>query len=139
MKTYQYHSQKFKSDVTVSYNKHGILTGFNVLSGNAVDQLHSHDREFKNFFYEVDFIASAKQHGLKIIEVQRVVTFEMFWKDYEEKNCGRTKAEACWNRMSKFDQVEAYDFIKAFNGILKLNQTAKPYATTYLNSKRWIR
>lgn len=137
MKTYQYHSAKFGSDVQVTYNKHGLLSGFTVL--NDVERIHSQLPEFTNYFKESDFLFSAKTHNLKITEVERKVTFEMFWEQYKEKNCGVTKAKQAWEKLSKADQVEAVDFITAFNGILKLNNTAKPYATTYLNQKRWIR
>ena len=137
MKTYQYYSQIFNSEVQISYNEIGILQAFTVL--NTVEKLNTHLTEFKNYFSHDDFITSAQTHKLKLTEIERVVTFDMFWEKYKEKNCGRTKGEAAWKQLSKVDQIKAYDFIEAFNGILKNNSTAKPYATTYLNQKRWIR
>jgi hypothetical protein len=137
MKTYQYHSVIFDSDVQVSYNRNGILQGFTVM--NQPNKVQSQLAEFKNWFKEVDFLFAAKTHKLKLTEVERDVTFELFWEAYKEKNCGRTKAEAAWNKLTKAEMIEAFDFIGAFNGILKMNGTAKPYATSYLNQKRWVR
>lgn len=136
---YQYHSIKFGSPVQVTYNKHGILTGFTVMNNEQVEKIHSHKDVFENYFREVDFLASAKQHGLKLTQIERTITFDMFWDAYQEKNCGRKKAEAVWTKLSKADQLGAYDYIPAFNGILKMNGTAKPYATSYLNQTRWIK
>lgn len=139
MKTYQYHSAIFGCEVQSTYNKHGLLIGFNVINGNDVAAVNLSSGMLKNYVNELDFLAVAKQNNLKLTQVERVVTFELFWDAYKQKDCGRTKAEQVWNKLSKADQVEAFDFIAAFNGILKMNGTAKPYATTYLNSKRWIR
>ena len=138
MRTYQYYSTLIGVDVQVTYNEHGLLHAFsavekvdNIKTATAI-QLH-------NYLKEIDFIAAAKQHKLKYTEVQRVVTFDMFWDKYAQKDCGRKKAEALWNTLGKADQIRAFDYIDYYNGILKMNSTAKAYATTYLNQKRWIR
>lgn len=139
MKTYEYHSVIFGAPVQVTYNKHGIFSGFVVLSGGQVERVSTASKNVQNHLYEVDFISAAKTHKLKFTEVDRVVTFEMAWDKYRQKDCGRAKGEMAWNKLSKADQVEAFDFIDAFKGIIKMNQTALPYFTTYINSKRWIR
>jgi hypothetical protein len=139
MKTFEYHSVKYGSPVQVTYNKNGIFTGFVVLSGEQIEKVNSQSKSMQNHFFEDDFLAEAKAHGLKYTEVERVVTFDMAWDKYRQKDCGRTKGEAAWNKLSKVDQVEAFDFIDGFKAIVKLNQTALPYFTTYINSKRWIR
>jgi hypothetical protein len=137
MKTYQYYSTIFGSEVQVMYNQSGLLTGFTVL--HNVEKINSQLDQFKNWFRLEDFLIEAKKHSLKVTEIDRVVTFEMFWEKYKQKDCGRKKGEASWKELSKADQVKAFDFIDYFNGILKMNATAKPYATTYLNQKRWER
>jgi hypothetical protein len=139
MKTYQYHSKIFNADVQATYNQAGILVGFTVLNGNVVERIDLESGVLKNYAHEASFLENATKNKLKLTEIERVVTFEMFWNTYKQKDCGRTKAEAIWDKLSKADQLGAYDFIPAFDGILKLNGTAKPYATTYINSKRWIR
>lgn len=139
MKTYQYHSAIFGREVQSTYNSHGLLVAFNVIDGNDVTKVNLASGQLKNYVNENEFITAATNNKLKFTEVERLVTFEMFWDSYKQKDCGRTKAEQTWNKLSKADQVQAFDFINAFNGILKLSGTAKPYATTYLNSKRWIR
>ena len=135
---YEYYSTIFGSPVQVSYNKHGILAGFTVMNAGEVEKLNTKLPEFKNFYNESDFIAAAKQHGLKITKVERTVTFDMFWEAYKQKDCGRTKGEIAWKALTKTEQIESFDFIGKFEARLKINNTPKPYATTYLNQKRWI-
>lgn len=122
----------------MSYNRHGLLCGFTVMDKD-VEKLNTQLEQFKNFYREQDFLLSAKEHKLKLTRVEVEVSFEMFWDAYKQKDCGRTKAEQTWNKMPKAEQVQAFEFIPAFNSILKNSGTAKPYATTYLNQKRWIR
>ncbi len=140
MKTYQYHSSYFGTTVQVTYNKNGFLVGFSVnephqLEGLNVD-VNTHPY-FKNWATEAVFVSECKQRNVKLTQVDRAVTFEMFWQAYGNKDCGRMKAELSWNKLSKTDQIEAFDFIPALNSKLKLSQLAKPYATTYLNQRRW--
>lgn len=138
MKTYQYHSQIFRSDVQVSYNKQGILCGFIVMDASQIESLHTQEKQFKNFYYQKDFLGEAALHKLKFTEVQRVVTFEMFWIRYNHKDCGRAEGLKAWNKLSKEDQIDGFDFIPRYESILKQPPfPAKLYATTYLNKKRW--
>lgn len=139
MKTYQYYSQIYCSDIQVSYNQYGILTNVQVLNSHEIHQVHAAAEQLKNYLKEVDFVAAAMANKLKYFEVDRKVSFADFWDKYKQKDCGRTKAEESWNKLSKINQVMAFDFIPAFEGILKMSNTPKPYATTYLNQKRWIR
>jgi len=64
------------------------------------------------------------------------VTFEDFWEAYGKIG---TKSVA----KKKFDKLKPEEVIKAFIGVekerskKKLDNTAMPYAETYLNQKRW--
>ena len=64
------------------------------------------------------------------------VTFEDFWEAYGKIG---TKSVA----KKKFEKLKPEEVIKAFIGIAKertkkkLDNTAMPYAETYLNQKRW--
>lgn len=139
MKTYQYYSTIFSSEAQSTYNAKGILVCFFVVNNNEIEKVNLESGLLKNYVYEKDFLEAAKKHKLKLTEIARVVTFDQFWDTYKEKNCGRTKCEEKWDKLSKKDQLDAFDFIPTLNSILKDKGTAKPYATTYLNSKRWIR
>jgi hypothetical protein len=133
MKTYQYHSRKLNSDIQITFNKQGNLKELNILS-----EIEPEPEAFlKVFVNEPTFLAEAKLHQLKVIEIKRVVEFDEFWEKYKQKDCGKTKALESWNKLSRVDQLEAVDYIPIFFSKLKANNTIKPYATTYLNQKRW--
>ena len=71
-----------------------------------------------------------------ITKLPASVTFEDFWNAY-----GKIGTKSVAKR--KFDKLKPEEVIKAFIGIEKekskkrLDNTAMPYAETYLNQKRW--
>lgn len=71
-----------------------------------------------------------------ITKVPASVAFEDFWEVY-----GRIGTKAVARK--KFEKLKSEEVIKAFIGIekernkKKLDNTAMPYAETYLNQKRW--
>ena len=73
---------------------------------------------------------------LSIEKIPASVTFEDFWNKY-----GKIGTKSVAKR--KFDKLKPEEVIKAFIGIekerskKKLDNTAMPYAETYLNQKRW--
>ena len=79
----------------------------------------------------------AKVASATFTEVLEEITFEMFWNRYNEKvRSSKKKAMITWKRLSRADQV------KAFNHIRKYEQNiapgvAKKYAETYLNAELW--
>ena len=73
---------------------------------------------------------------LSIGKIPASVTFDDFWNAY-----GKIGTKSVAKR--KFDKLKPEEVIKAFIGIEKekskkrLDNTAMPYAETYLNQKRW--
>lgn len=73
----------------------------------------------------------------KLTEVTLNITFEMFWNRYDDKVLSsRRKTEARWNRMTKADQIKAFNFINRYEQNIPTG-TRKKYAETYLNSEIW--
>lgn len=136
--TYEYHSRIFGSPVQVTYNKHGKLVGIKVMLEDEIETLTTQEDKCRIHYDEQAFLDDAKAVNLKLTKVVEVVSFDQFWEAYREKNCGRKKGEAAWNALTKTEQVEAFKYIARLDNKLKQSGTAKPYATTYLNQKRWI-
>ena len=93
------------------------------------------------FPYNEARIQALQSHPIlrKSIEIKAVpinITFEDFWNEY-----GKIGTKAVAKR--KFEKLKPEEVIKAFIGIekertkKKLDNTAMPYAETYLNQKRW--
>lgn len=78
-----------------------------------------------------------EKSSAKIEEVKQEVTFDLFWDRYNEKlKSSRKKSLIVWNRLSKADQVKAFNHIKKYEGSMSPG-VAKKYAETYLNAELW--
>lgn len=75
--------------------------------------------------------------GLDVSEVRETIDFAAFWNLYNDKaRSSRVKTERVWNRMSRAEQVKAYNYVpKYFQSIP--GGVMKKYATTYLNDQLW--
>lgn len=135
-KIYQYFSIGFGSNVTLHYVD-GLLSEAKIDAIKMDDTTEVKDKAFF-FTKEETFIGSCEKYKIKYTELERVVTFEMFWKRYDYVMSGKKKAQEAWDKLSKLDQVQAYDFIPAYFSHLKLNTNiSKKYACTYLNQMMW--
>ena len=72
-----------------------------------------------------------------VTEVLESIDFAASWNRYNDKaRSSRVKTERVWNRMSRAEQVKAYNYVpKYFNSIP--GGVMKKYATTYLNDQLW--
>ena len=132
MKQYKYFSKGFNCEVTVCY-----LEG--MLCAVVIDKVKPIQVD-RAFFYtsESAFLKSCNEHKVKVTEVAREITFDMFWDRYKYK-VDKPLAIEQWDKLSREDQVRAYDFIPAYEAQLKLNGgLAKKYAVRYLKHKPWV-
>jgi hypothetical protein len=136
--TYEYHSVIFNGPVQVTYNEHGILVAFEVMDRHEVKEVDARLEQFKNFYHEAAFLASATEHKLKMVKVDKTPSFEQFYDAYKNKDGGRLKAEQAWNKLNKTDKILALAFIPKLDQKKAQTGEAKPYAQTYLNQRRWI-
>lgn len=95
------------------------------------------DKKYSVYMTEQGFLKAIKERGVKFTKINRTINFEMFWDKYNYKSSGKKEAEAAWNKLSKKDQLEAYDYISVYDGLLKLNPAPKLYGSSFLNKKRW--
>lgn len=74
---------------------------------------------------------------MEVVEVVETVDFKAFWDRYNDKaRSSRVKTERVWRRMSKAEQVKAYNFIPKYLHTIP-GGVMKKYATTYLNDQLW--
>jgi hypothetical protein len=74
---------------------------------------------------------------VKVTTVKEEITFDMFWKKYNDKERSSKKRTLTkWNRMRESEQVKAFNYIpKYFQSIP--SGVEKKYAETYLNAELW--
>lgn len=72
----------------------------------------------------------------KLVEIVKEVTFDEFWKRYNNKISNKKRTMNKWNSMAKGEQKKAFEFVNKYYAMLPPGQVAK-YAETYLNSEIW--
>lgn len=134
MKIYELHSDAFGCKVRLSYNDSGILMNYEVMIPD-VEQVAS--KAVKLFITEDHFKETVAQLGLKCTEIDRVITFEMFWKRYAYTPDKKLAMDE-WAKLSKAEQLLAYDFIPRYDTQLKQSGFNRKYAVRFLKNKPWI-
>lgn len=73
-----------------------------------------------------------------ILFVPDQITFEMFWKKYQNTMGNKKRAQKIWDLMPQTEQLAAYGFIEQYNNYLRQNPNlTKAYPDTYLYQERW--
>lgn len=89
IKQYQYKSAGFNCNVKLSY-RDGLLLAAEIENPQA-----EYITKPKAFFIvsEVDFLNSCKENKIDFIQIDREVSFDMFWEKYAYKASGRLPAQ----------------------------------------------
>lgn len=139
MRIYEIHSSVFGGPVRMTFNAHGILICFEVMNQDT-EALNIKEDELPTIRLRLVqdlFLSMCEAYTLKPVEVSRELTFEMFWDKYAYK-VDKTLAQEQWGKLSKEDQLKAYDFIPRYNAQLKTSGLARKYAVRYLKHKPWV-
>ena len=129
-------SDKFKGEVVFEFTNN-LLTKYDTssaeLDDNQILWLASYfPREIAKI---KDFLAPSE--SAKFTEIKQEITFEMFWKKYDDKvNSSKKKTQTRWEKMSKNEQLKAHNYIQKYFASLP-HGTRKKYAETYLNAELW--
>jgi len=79
----------------------------------------------------------AQSQSAKFTEIKQEITFEMFWKKYDDKvNSSRKRTKIKWDKMKINEQIKAYNYIQKYFASVPYG-TRKKYAETYLNAELW--
>lgn len=136
MVTYLLTSDKWAGEVELVYNDAGLLV-------EMKNRSHMSDEQYRFFLQHSPSSLNALQtltantSAKAVLMPESELSFNLFWDRYNDKvNSSRKRAEAKWNRMSKADQLKAYNYI----GVYKANiphGTRIKFAETYLNAELW--
>jgi len=137
-KTYKVFSSKYDCYLSFTY-LNGLLCGFQFENESEirldVDSLVGILEASLTFENLTHF---AKSRKMAVVEVQADLSFEAFWNAYNYKDGGsKKKAQAIWGRLSETNKAAAMASLPKYEQFLKRSQTAKAFATTYLNQERW--
>jgi hypothetical protein len=136
MRTFILTSDKFAGEVRFEYTDDGYL---NIADySGATLSIEQRQAMVKRTRFDVREIGhTTAGSSAKLTEIAREITFEDFWKKYDDKlSSSRKRALAKWEKMSEKEQLKAYNFVRVyFNNIP--TGTRKKYAEKYLNDELW--
>jgi hypothetical protein len=83
------------------------------------------------------FLAWAEMYsGCTVVERSQKITFEMFWKKYNDASrSSRKRSLKLWNKLDETNQVKAYYHYDTYNR--NRGNAEKKYCETYLNCELW--
>ena len=133
MKTYHLTSTAFTGYVSIVFGDNGLLQSTDMSTATLSEQ------QQRWFLHNIPSVEAdlqriiASSDTAKIMEVKQEVTFEDFYRRYGNK-VGKKEAQRKWARMSKAEQIKAYNFIPKY---LQGLTVAMMYPASYLNAERW--
>ena len=138
-------SEAFTGEAVLTYNEAGQLPMVDCFNTNMRADQH---RWLLRWICEMTINHEALIATLKVCNLPNLtfkqVTFEPtfgdFWAQYfknrHKDNSSKRRAEIRWNRMSKGEQLSAYNHIGKY--FSQINDGVQPkYAETYLNAELW--
>ncbi len=136
MKTYHLTSDNFTGFVKLVYDEQELLVSYDSTTATLTEKqqvwlLKKLPRELS----ELQHMLSLSS-GAKVTEVKQEVTFELFWKRYNETRSNKKRTEAKWKKMPENECIKAYLFISKYEASIPPG-CGKKYAETYLNSEIW--
>jgi len=135
---YSFTGREFEGHVLLEYDEHGYLMKYDATEAQLniaqtqwlVHKMPRTLQELRQVFSRLKNVQITKQ-------VVKDVDFEMFWSKYNDKSrSSKKKSRERWNRLSKADQVRAYNHIPIYFRNIPPGIAAK-YAETYLNHALW--
>lgn len=128
-------SDQFRGSLVFNYNEVGQLTRLDIDAELTEKQKSIITTYLPWTRAAADGFMDTFNTAKYIIEAQEL-TFEMFWKRYDDKaRSSKKKTESQWNKMSKTEQAKAYLFIPKY--FRNKGTAEKKYATTYLSDELW--
>ncbi|MCW0518318.1 hypothetical protein [Riemerella anatipestifer] len=89
---------------------------------------------------EVSFIKKMeeKDPDFDYLEMPKDLRFEVFWNLYGYKKGKIATTQKAWNALTEADKIEVLLYIPKFKESKKIDKTAMPYPSTFLNQKYWL-
>lgn len=137
IKKYHVTSDHFTGFIVYEFNDEILLSSFSLKEADLTEksQIWFLKHQPRDLAELRDMIQA--QPALKITEVPLIVSFDMFWNKYSDKDTSsKVRTARIWNKLTEVDQAASYMYIDKYFRNLP-NGTRKKYAETYLNAQLW--
>lgn len=137
MKKYCITSHLYEGEIMITYNDNGMLLDCNFNNSTLTERQQSWILRHLPLRQDKLHTLFDKEPLLILQEMDITVSFDDFWNRYDDKlNSSKRRCLVKWNRMSKAEQVRAYNYITCYFSNLP-SGVRKKYAETYLNAELW--
>ncbi|MDY3337810.1 hypothetical protein PG279_01290 [Riemerella anatipestifer] len=83
-------------------------------------------------------LCSNKKLDFDYMPMPTDLSFEVFWNLYGYKKGKIATTQKAWNALSDAEKIEVILYIPKFKESKKIDKTAMPYPSTFLNQKYWL-
>lgn len=135
MRTFEITSEKFGGKVLLKFGNGDFFCGIDFEHSGCN---HSQVEWFVDHLPQnVNSLNYYTNRQLGVAEVLESIDFDAFWDRYDDKaRSSKVKTRKVWDKMSRTDQVKAYNYIARYTMNIP-SGVCKKYATTYLNDQLW--
>lgn len=135
---YQVYSEKAQCDLQLKYGENGRLLGIELMQDECVIDENVRVGIFANAPSSIGILKQlALKHKWNMVEIKPDLSFDKFWKIYNNTNGSKIKAAQIWDKMTEKNKNLAINYIHKYKQ--SLGATTQAYATTYLNQQYWIK
>ena len=78
-----------------------------------------------------------KDLDFEYLEIPKDLSFEYFWKTFAYKKGKIPATQKAWKSLSDAEKIEALLYIPKLQNQKRIDNTAMPYPSSYLNGKYW--
>lgn len=144
MRTFKFTSDNVIGYVIISYNEKEIT--IDASSSEIADiQLSYLGSAVFKYALNPDYITKiveGSRFNAKVVEIVKDYSFQEFWDRYFKNrykdNSSKKRAEALWNKLSKVQKSEAYNYIQRYFSNIRPGVEIK-LAETYLSQEIWVK
>lgn len=97
-------------------------------------------REVNRLRNESSFLKKMEEKSpdFEYLRMPTDLRFEVFWNAYGYKKGKIPATQKAWNALTDGEKIEVLLYIPKFKESKKIDKTAMPYPSTFLNQKYWL-
>ena len=136
MKTYLFTSTRMEGEIELVYAENGYLMQYDCRAKMTDEQHYWFLKKMPRTIEDlIEYVKDVPT--ITLVEKKKEITFLDFWNSYNDKlNSSKKRTEKAWEKMTKANQIAAYNFIPKYIAHLPPG-VRKKYAETYLNAELW--
>ncbi len=119
---------------------HELLTKMELAGMAKEEQVKWAIRKSENLSSEVEMWKAIENKRLDFdyMEIPKDLSFAYFWNTYDYKKGKIPMTQKAWSKLTDAEKIEAIIYIPKLKEQKRIDGTAMPYPSSYLNGKYWM-